>query len=269
MTDYCRAFNDCSHDVKKWLTKQPEVKEESITDWFLYNISEKIKDVKYKQFSRSEEGKKTGADWEWWFVFSDTESFGARVQAKKLRETKDNYPGIAYVSSGKLQIEKLLEDSQTDGLASFYAFYSDNNSGHTMCGGKLNGEGVYFGEANKLHNEFIKQSRQTLKPKDILKFTNPISCLFCCPMTMERGRGMKEGFREHLKNYYPTYADLFEFEKSDNRAELGFVRTPNYVLQLLTGDINDSWEREYDRTLSKSNAIIAIDLRADRKNNSH
>ncbi len=82
MNTICKSFNDCSADIKKWLTKQPEVKEESLTDRFLYNLSEKIPTIKYEQYTKTEEGRKTGADWEWWFIFSDKKSFAARIQEK-------------------------------------------------------------------------------------------------------------------------------------------------------------------------------------------
>ncbi len=280
MNTICKSFNDCSADIKNWLTKQPEVKEESLTDRFLFELSEKIPTLKYKQFSRTEEGRKTCADWEWWFVFPDNKSFAARVQAKKLKSSVDNYPGIAYTSNGRLQIERLLEDSVNDGFASFYAFYSTESAKRTLCGGRLvvegirdeeniwlggktisgggkNGEGVYFGEANKLRNEFILKSRRTLTPKDILNFTNPVSCLFCCPMTF--GGNDIEGFRRHIQEYFPTISN--NIKENSNQQELGFRETPNYVLQLLSGDIADWWETEYRSRFERTNAIIVIDFR--------
>ena len=69
--------------VRKWLVRQPSVKEESITDWLLFDISENIKSVYYQAFTRHEEARKTGADWEWWFVFRDF-AMKLRIQAKKL-----------------------------------------------------------------------------------------------------------------------------------------------------------------------------------------
>ncbi len=265
MNDLCKSFNNCSADIKEWLTKQPEVKEESLTDRFLYDLSEKIPMLKYKQFTRNEEGKKTGADWEWWFVFSDKESFAARVQAKKLKPQSDNYPGIAYTRNGKLQIERFLEDSLADGFASFYSFYSSEDNEKTMCRGRKNGEGVYFGEANKIRSEFILKGRKTLIPKDILKFTNPVSCLFCCPLTFD-GSNVAEGFRKHIHQYFPTVSD--NIGEDSNRQGLGFRETPNYVLQLLSGDVADWWETEYRFRFERTNAIIAIDLRDYEKSNS-
>ena len=261
MNQVCQSLNDCSIEIKNWLTKQPEVKEESLTDWFLYNLSERIPAMKYIQFSRIEEGQKTGADWEWWFVFSDKRSFGTRVQAKKLKSNKDNYPGIAYTSNGRLQIERLLEDSADKGLASFYAFYSAEDKLRTLCGGKLNGEGVFFGEANKLQQELIMKNRRTLVPVDILRFTNPVSCLFCCPMTYE-GRDIEEGFKRHLSEYYPTFSDNENISKNIDKTELGFQTTPNHIRQMIDSEeIPEWWQLEYRHYLEGINALVVIDLR--------
>lgn len=267
MNNICKSFNDCSAEVKKWLTKQPEVKEETLTDWLLYNLSEKIPALKYKQFTRSEEGRKTGADWEWWFVFSNKKAFAARIQAKKLKASIDNYPSIAYTSNGKLQIERLLDDSVKDGFASFYALYSTENNHNTMCGGRKNGEGVFLGEANKLRNEFIMQSRRALNPSDILSHTNPISCLFCCPLTYEGGKDVESGFRRHLEQYFPTFSD--KLGERQNIQELGFREPPNYVKQLLENEtIPEWWENEYRFYFEKINAIIVIDMRYADEHNS-
>lgn len=267
MNSLCKSFSDCSAEVKRWLTKQPEVKEETLTDWLLYSLSEKIPAIKYRQFTRTEEGRKTGADWEWWFVFSNKKSFAARVQAKKLKSNIDCYPGIAYTRNDRLQIERLLDDSAKDGLASFYSFYSIENGKSTMCSGQMNGEGVYLAEANKLRDEFILKSRIKLFPQEVLKFCNPVSCLFCCPMTYEAGKNIEEGFRRYLNQYFPTYSS--NLGERQNIQELGFRDTPNYIQQLLdTAELPDWWETEYRSYLEKTNAILIIDLRNIEKYNS-
>lgn len=262
MNSICKTFKACSSDIQRWITKQPEVKEESMTDRFLYDLSEKIPTLKYKQFTRTEEGRKTGADWEWWFIFSNKEAFGARVQAKKLKDKVDNYTGIAYVSNDRLQIERLLDDSAKDGLASFYSFYTSESSTDTMCGGREVGEGVFLGEANKLRDEFILQPRKKLAPADILNFTNPISCLFCCPITFDHGKNIKEGFRKHIKRYFPDFSN--NRREGSNQEELGFMPTPNYILQFLSDNAEDYWETEYRTRFEKTNAIVVIDLRNEK-----
>lgn len=255
MNYFCKIFEQNSLEVKNWIINQPNVGEESITDWFLYNISKSIRRVTYKKFSRFEESRTTGADWEWWFIFSDTEAFGCRVQAKRLRSNKDNYPGIAYVSNGKLQIERLLENSDQDSIASFYAFYTKEQSNQMLCSNKYSNGGVYFGEANSIYNNFILKPKQKLKPRDIITQTYPISCLMCCPITMVNGRIDISGFKENIKRYFPL------FNQNSGQRNVGFKEPPRYIQLLISGELNESMEKQYERTFSKMKSIIAIDLR--------
>ena len=173
MNNICKVFNECSNDILNWLSKQPEVKEESMTDRFLFDISEKLPIVKYKQFTRMEEGRKTGADWEWWVLFPNDKSFCARVQAKKLKNDKDNYAGIAYTTNGMLQIERLLEDSNKNDFASLYAFYSSESSKYTLCGGRKGNEGVFITDAEHLKNEILDNPRANLRRLIALKRCSP------------------------------------------------------------------------------------------------
>ncbi len=261
MNRLCSVFKSCGRDIKKWLTKQKEVKEETLTDWLLYNLSEKVPTIKYKQFTRTEEGRKTGADWEWWFVFSTDKSFVVRVQAKKLKPNSDCYPGIAYTRNDKLQIERLLEDSASDGYASFYAFYSTETANGTMCKGTPRAEGIFIAEANKLRDEFILKSRKTLSPADVLKFANPLACLFCCPLTCAPHQNIEHAFKQYLTEYFPTYSNnsLAVRGNSDN---LGFVDTPKNILDAINNlDIPDWWDTELRSSFQKTNAILIVDLR--------
>lgn len=255
----CEIFKECSSYVNNWMIKQPEVGEETITDWLLFNLSEKIPFLKYKQFSRIEEGRKTGADWEWWFVFSKDKSFAARVQAKKLKKGKDNYSGIAYTNTHGLQIERLIADAQKDGFASFYALYSTEDPKHTMC--REEGiHGVFWGEANKLKEEILLKPRKKISEAEILQHTNPIACLFCCPLTFNSS----EGFKQYLEHYFNTFKSQSESANDDTEKEIGFQKTPNYILDILSKeDLPDWWEKEYQYRLGKTKAILVIDLRKD------
>jgi hypothetical protein len=257
MNNICKVFNDCSNDILNWLTKQPEVKEESMTDRFLFDISEKLPIVKYKQFTRMEEGRKTGADWEWWFLFPNDKAFCARVQAKKLKNDKDNYAGIAYTTNGMLQIERLLDDSSKNDYASLYAFYSTESSKHTLCGGRKGNEGVFISDAEHLKNEIIDKPRAKHLAQDILKYSNPISCLFCCHMTE---RLTYDGLKEHLRRYFPTLYDNKINSKNDNNT-IGFVKIPNRITQFLNKESDSWWENEFRQSIENVNAILVIDLR--------
>lgn len=261
MKRLCEIFEDSSAFINNWLQKQPELKEESMTDWFLFNLSEQSPTIRYKQFTRSEEGRKTGADWEWWFVFSEKKSFAARVQAKKLKPNFDNYSGIAYVSGDKLQIDRLLDDSSKDGFASFYTFYSTEKPEFAKCKGMNSKSGVFISEANNLRSRFILKGKQRIEPKDIVKSSNPISCLFCCPMVFETS-DIAEGFRRHIKNYFPTISENLS---NNNITQDGFRETPNWILSAINEPtIPDWWESELRYHFERVNAVVIIDLRRER-----
>ena len=105
----CKEVKKISEHIREWISEQPAVKEESLTDYLLFQMSERVPRIRYKAFSRQVEAKTTGADWEWWFVLSDDCAYKLRVQAKK--GFSDNYPHIAHCNRYGLQIEKLLEDA--------------------------------------------------------------------------------------------------------------------------------------------------------------
>ena len=82
-------------------------------------------------------------------------------------------------------------------------------------------------------------------------------------MAYERVSNVEEGFKRHIRNYFPTISD--NLAENSNRQELGFRETPNYILQLLSEEIPDWWETEYRHYLEKTSAIITIDLRNGEK----
>ncbi len=63
--------NDFSEYVYNWISRQNHVKEESLTDWLLYEISQRCNCIYYQAFSRHEEAQ-NGSDWEWWILTSDS-----------------------------------------------------------------------------------------------------------------------------------------------------------------------------------------------------
>ena len=262
MTKPCEIFCESTAYIKNWIDKQPEVGEESITDWFLFNISEKLPNIKYKQFTRYDEGRVTGADWEWWFVFSNSQSFATRVQAKKIRLNKDNYPGLAHTTQGTLQVDKLIKDARKKSMAAFYAFYTNSDS-KTLCKGKGKGFGVYWSEANKIRTKFIQQGRNTISDSDVLAVSNPIECLFCCPLTFERQNGI-EGFKNYLESYFPTYNE--QDENSNIRVEnLGFQKTPNHISTLLESEeVPDWYESEFRNQIEGVKSILVVDMRNEK-----
>lgn len=131
-------FHKCSEYIYNWISKQPCVKEESITDWLLYNLSESCPFIYYTAFPRNEEAK-NGADWEWWILipddYSTTNYYAYRflIQTKKLRSNgKDNFPLLNYSNTQGLQIDLLLSSAAKKRALPMYMYYTISNQDFSM-----------------------------------------------------------------------------------------------------------------------------------------
>ncbi len=257
-TNYCKAFIDTSRYVFKWLCKQPSVNEESITNWLLYNLSEELPSLKYRQFTRHVEAKTTGADWEWWFV-DNNYALCLRIQAKKIYDSKDNYDGIAYTNQYGLQIEKLISDATLKNSIPFYSFYyAPQKNPKVLCGGQgwdKSDCGIFISSATKLHTDFIKNGRKKVTANDILIRSNPMHCLVCCMSAQN-----VVDVYEHIRRYYQENLEI----NSDNHKQVLHKDTPTYVKALL--DSSDSeipkwFEKEFDRQIKDINSIFVVDMR--------
>jgi hypothetical protein len=251
MSHVCDAFRQSAAYVHTWLTQQPGVKEESITDWLLYAISRNVAKVSYVAFSRHEEARTTGADWEWWILFNDG-AVRLRVQAKRLFDTKDNYPEIARTNRHGLQIAKLLADSRAVNAFPLYAFYHTGQSGSPCPQRHQAPEGVHLASAFRVDQGFL-QSRKPVSPGDALKLASPISCLVCCPMAT----GSAFDLVQHLERYHAL-------PESSSPQPMGFhAKVPQFVVSLVESreGVPAWWEREFSRDLEGVDAVLVVDRR--------
>ena len=269
MTD-CKKVKKISKYIRYWISKQPEVKEESLTDYLLFQMSEKVPRIRYKAFSRHAEAKTTGADWEWWFVLSSTCAYKFRVQAKK--GFTDNYPHIVHSNKYGLQIEKLLKDAIRTNSIPLYAFYT-KEMGTVMCTRGINDEGVYIAGANKVYRSFIRGGKKKVSIQDVLSIANPLSCFFCCPL-MEITDIRFSNFLEYYYNEESREA-IQQALKIENDKEttpgittLGLhERIPRYVSILMAqknteqNDIDSWYENEFSNRIKGINAIMVYDIR--------
>jgi hypothetical protein len=256
MRNDCLLLKDSSVFIRKWIDKQPNVKEESLTDWLLYDISDKIRRITYKSFTRNEEAKLTGADWEWWFLFEKC-SYKFRVQAKKIKTSADNYSSIAYTNKYGLQIENLIKDSTDNNFIPIYAFYT-NKIERVKCGRHILNEGVYICGAKGINNKFLKVGRQMVNYNKILEDSIPLSCMLCCPLTIKGEWGI--GFIDFLKQYFKSEIDFSKSEKILGQYE----GTPDYISQLVktsNEEVPDWWEKEHVKYLRDINGILIFDNR--------
>jgi len=251
MTDLCSVFRTSASYVRTWLTKQQAVKEESITDWLLYDVSENSSEVLYVAFTRHQEARTTGADWEWWILFSDG-AVRLRVQAKRLFDGKDNYPELARTNKYGLQITKLLADSKTVNAFPLYAFYHVGPSGPACPAGTNSVEGVHLASAERVDQQFL-QTRVNVSASDALALSTPISCLMCCPIAAPSARDLVR----HLIAYHGRPDGTMSQSAGYHAQPPQFVKT---LVEAKEG-VPDWWEREFHRELEGINAVLIVDRR--------
>jgi len=260
---YCKNFHEASKYIFKWIKGQPNVGEESITDWLLYNLSLKVPTLKYRKFTRHEEAKRTGADWEWWFI-DDYKGLSLRVQAKRIMNGKDNYDGLAHTNRYGLQIEKLIDDSKRKNSLPFYSLYhAPDGNPHVLCRGMQNagqGQGVFLAGAVNLYSEYIVGGRKRIEAEDLLSRSNPLHCLVCCRKFGPNISGV-DGIYSYLKEYYSE-----NIEKLNSNIDSPGLhkKAPEYVLSLLKleeAEIPDWWEKEFSHQIEGLNALLVVDLR--------
>lgn len=259
MTD-CQIFIDASAYIANWLAKQPSVKEESLTDWLLHEISSKSPRIRYVAFSRYVEARTTGADWEWWFLYPGG-SYRYRIQAKKTSQGKDNYPSIAYTNLHGLQIDKLISDSKSANAIPAYVFYSASSSPkHSKCGGGVSAKGAFSIGAQTVYSQFIAGGKAVVSESDILNKSIPLQCFTCCPLGREPTSQSMDSFIDH---YFVEEAAMFADGNARND-RAGFHKTlPSYVVSLLehAEGVPEWWHREFKSQIEEFSSLVVYDLR--------
>lgn len=101
--------------------------EDSITDFNLLELQFLNPfEIRSQKHSNVKEGK-TGADWEWW-LNTDDNWLGFRIQAKKLDIKKMEYKELDYINKkGEKQIDLLIKDALDNSPPLFllYVFYNN------------------------------------------------------------------------------------------------------------------------------------------------
>jgi hypothetical protein len=253
----CQVFAEATSYVARWLRSQPAVKEESLTDWLLFEISSKIPNVHYLAFSRHVEARKTGADWEWWFVFRNG-SYCYRIQAKKANSTGDNYSSIAYTNHYGLQIDKLIEDAKSvNAIPAYVIFAATNASSKSKCGDMVNAIGAFSVGAQEVYAQFIAPGKTVIDKTRLLSHSIPIQCFACCPYISCADR-----MDQFIDAYFQPEAEILSQSNRNHRP--GYHQElPSYATALLDHrDGTADWiEREFDRQLPDINSLLIYDMR--------
>ncbi len=260
----------------EWLDKQPCVKEESLTDWLLFTISNMLPNVlSYKAFTRHEESR-NGCDWEWWILTNDYyeknryNTYRFLVQAKKLKpDNGGNYQSLAYANKNGLQIELLLNSASKKRAFPLYMLYSTDKPDTAKqiknikclepqqhikwCNGCLNGG--YLASALQIH-ELILQ-RAGLKHTAI-ELLNHSCKLSICDKLLCHGIFADIFFTQMIKQVCSTQHHGLDYSFKHNVEEL-----PNYVDFYINQSKNNLsfFEREFRLQIGDIGGLVVIDLR--------
>lgn len=173
--------------------------EETITETILLDLQTSYPGlVKVVAFNKSQEAK-TGADWLWSFVNVDSSrSVTMLVQAKRLEDTEQVYPGINRKIGKRVppvrQIDRLLDTARQHGVPALYAFYnhlSREDRVPKTCRSlqpgdtaHIDGFGVSLAEAHSVEAVLPDETFDSHRFHSI-----PLHCLLCSSGSGERPDG--------------------------------------------------------------------------------
>jgi len=252
----CRCVRFTSAYVAGWIGRQPEVKEESITDWSLDRLTRGTGVFAYRQFSRHEEGKVTGADWEWWIV-GRSRAFKARVQAKRLN-LEDNHPGLAYGNKHSLQIVKLIADAEANDSAAIYMFYATNAIPFRY---RLILNGMFVADAHDIDDTFVNVPRRVITQQEVLNRSVPFPSFFCRPGDIRTSRSTLNNLARFVSvERAPLRAQAGDLEFDEPYVHTG---VPVKIEEFLQSQrervpLSEGWFLDHFETVS---AVFVIDLR--------
>ncbi|KFF02052.1 DUF6615 family protein [Chryseobacterium luteum] len=242
----CHAFSACSREILHWQNKQPNVNEESISDWMLFKLNDHNPRIKSVQFTRFEEARFTGADYELW-VIGDRYSRKFRIQAKRLRKDNDHYSSIGYSNNHNMQIEKLISDADNVNAIPLYAFYNNENL-PSRCPLYSN-EGTYVASAKEIFENVISPAKSCTSTEKLISLSVPLKCLFCCYLQNEIDSDT------FLKRYFNM--------KDGKEGKINVRELPAYVTELLTSsnEIPPWYYKEFERNFTEFTRLIIVDSR--------
>lgn len=244
----CHTF--CNRAIGTWnLMSAGEssgisISETTLTELNLLEIKQRHPTKVYIQkFSQQEEGKRTGADWEWW-IGSNSQWLGIRVQAKRLKEKNSlSYSSFDHSNKYGKQVDMLIANAHKDRLYPMYCFY---NSGYIKsfssrwnCSSFPQQENLLgcsiadaFTVRNILNQKNIKDFSDTLS-----SISYPWHCIVCCQCFLRRS-----GYTDSLPG---RAASFIQHNMSGELSEeIQFIREepPLYVRRLLEGEATDEEE---------------------------
>ena len=273
------VFHQCSAFIYEWLLKQAHVKEESLTDWLLYDISSSNPNIYYKAFSRHEESE-NGADWEWWILTTDPfykdkyNGYRFLVQAKKLwPNNQDNYSLLSYGNKNGFQIDLLLNEARYRNAYPLYMFYTTTQPDITeqikniqfikeetlrWCDGFNNG--CFLSDAGSISEILFNLPRHKIFDTEVLNHSLKLSLLDKLFQDLSKSGHLLNKFNQRLiklGGMDSQYKDGVYGIKHSGRG------IPNYLKIFVERQGQDlSWlEREMKFEIKEIGGLAVIDLR--------
>lgn len=179
--------------------------EETITDEILLRLARRHpSEVWIKPSTKWEEGKLTGADWEWW-IGQKKWWFRMRVQAKRIRQPAFTYPELLrkHPRGATRQINRLIRAAAASKQYPLYCFYNhvpDPPSHANGCGRKPLTHhfwGCTIADAYAVRELLWKGAKSF---QDLYHIMLPWSCLVCCPngnLLADKAFRVAQILREH------------------------------------------------------------------------
>ncbi|WP_226622546.1 DUF6615 family protein [Brucella anthropi] len=280
MISLLHTLLELGHSTSKNLefAHSPDVKvsygEETITETNLMEIRRRHSDkVTLQTFSKSQESKSTGADWEW-HIIGRVYTLKMRVQAKRIHSA-GGIGNLKQMGKGaaKPQIDLLIDDAKANGLFPVYCFYcSEPQRSHWV-------KGSVDADANALECGCLIADAETVSLKTPKKLNeiesdtvpwhflctrnmfstrlSPYSLRFQDNLPVERY--IEEFFEEVIPSYEGHSSDIglptiFELNREypDLDERKGIFRTPKFVGEPIN---RDDFER---RGITR---LLKIDMR--------
>lgn len=213
--------------------------EETITDLVLLEIQRRHPaEIRTAKFSKYVEGRRSGADWEWW-LGAPGKWLGLRIQAKKLNSHTGRFEELAYSNAHGRQVDLLLASSAADGVYPLYCFYSYWKSPRPafrwLCGSNRRSGplmGCSLSSASEVRH-LIDTGRDTLEELGSLAF--PWSCLVCCQVLAPTSASLPERALQILEG--------LRSQGSDRTVEIR-ATPPPYVAALIDPSTSSPTEGE-------------------------
>ena len=218
--NFCELNKKINQEVKDFLTYCREVKEESITDFLVWQWSKadpKFKFLKISTFTRQQESDLTGADFqlELWLV-GHTFRYPLIFQAKKLIKQHDRYlEKLNYPNYTQNQLKTLLKYASAKKFIPFYMLYGlPDKSTKSMCSMNFVIDcGAFMIRAEDIQKLADLKKGSKVSKDDLLFKSNPFYCMFCCPLTQNN-----------------SYFDEYFHARSDEN------QVPHYIRYLMDTD---------------------------------